>query len=105
MVTEAICFHSQQAVEKFIKAFLITKNVDFERTHNLEFLLEMCINQDGEFREIELGNLSFYAVEIRYPDEFHIPSVEEAETCLELARNVKNFIFKKLEIGIEDLKY
>lgn len=35
-VTEAVCFHSQQAVEKFLKAYLITQNIAFGKTHNLE---------------------------------------------------------------------
>ena len=69
-VTEAVCFHSQQAVEKFLKAYLITRNIEFGKTHNLEFLLELCIKEDKEFEEIDVGNLSFYSVEVRYPDEF-----------------------------------
>jgi len=49
MVTEAVCFHSQQAVEKILKAYLITKNVEFGKTHNLEYLLELCVKEDSEF--------------------------------------------------------
>ena len=41
MVTSAVCFHSQQLVEKSLKAFLVEKSVDFPRTHNLEFLKEL----------------------------------------------------------------
>lgn len=47
IVTEAICFHSQQAVEKLLKAYLITKNVEFGKTHNLEYLLELCVKKDA----------------------------------------------------------
>ena len=74
IVTEAICFHCEQCVEKFLKAYLITGNIDFKKTHNLEFLLELCIKKDAEFEKINLGDLSFYAVEIRYPDEFYLPT-------------------------------
>ena len=95
-INEAICFHSQQAVEKFLKAYLITKNVEFGKTHNLEYLLELCLKKDGEFKGIEVGNLSFYAVEVRYPDEFYIPSIDEAKECLEIARKVREFATKKL---------
>jgi len=95
-INEAICFHSQQVVEKFLKAYLITKNVEFGKTHNLEYLLELCLKKDGEFKGIELGNLSFYAVEVRYPDEFYIPSIDEAKECLEMARKVREFTTKKL---------
>ncbi len=35
LVTDGICFHSQQAVEKFLKSYLISKNIEFSKTHNL----------------------------------------------------------------------
>jgi HEPN domain-containing protein len=40
--TSSICFHSQQASEKFLKAFLAYHDVDFPRTHDLDFLLLEC---------------------------------------------------------------
>lgn len=40
--TSAICFHAQQAVEKFLKAFLVFHDVDFPKTHDLDFLLLEC---------------------------------------------------------------
>ena len=43
-ITETVCFHSQQAVEKYLKAFLILKNEEFGRTHNLELLLKLPLN-------------------------------------------------------------
>jgi HEPN domain-containing protein len=104
VVTEAICFHSQQAVEKFLKAFLITKNVEFGKTHNLEFLIELCGKEDEEFRKVDVGDLSFYAVEVRYPDEFYTPSVEEAKECLKIAKMVKEFVMSKLGVKDDELQ-
>ena len=91
-----MCFLSQQAVEKFLKAYLITKNVEFGKTHNLEYLLELCVKKDGKFKGIDVGDLSFYAVEARYPDEFYEPSIDEAKECLEIAKKVREFLMKKL---------
>jgi len=102
MTTDAVCFHCQQAAEKLLKAYLVSRGVDFGRTHELEFLLQLCIGQDAEFKEVELGNLSSYAVEIRYPDEFYIPSVEEARKSFALAGKLKEFVLKKL--GLEKEK-
>ena len=101
IITDAVCFHCQQAVEKFLKAYLASKNVDFGKTHNLEYLVELCAKADPEFKSIPLGNLSFYAVEIRYPDEFYIPSLDEASESFQIAVNVKSFVFKKLGINEE----
>jgi len=103
MVTDAICFHSQQAVEKYIKAYLIFKEIDFDKSHKLEYLLEICIEEDNDFSQIDVGNLSFYAVDVRYPDDFYIPTVEEARECLEIARKVKEFIFRKLNVIDSDI--
>jgi len=48
--------------------------------------------------------LSSYAVEVRYPDEFYVPSLEEARRSFEIAVEVKDFVFRKLGIKDEDLK-
>lgn len=97
IITEAICFHAQQAAEKFLKAFLIARNIEFGRTHNLEYLLKLCINEDTDFETLDAGNLSFYAVEVRYPDNFYIPSVEESKECIDIARNIMSVVLSKLE--------
>jgi HEPN domain-containing protein len=72
------------------------KNIDFGKTHNLEFLLELCKKQETIFENIYVGDLSFYAVEVRYPDEFYIPSVEEAKECFRIASTVRESMMKEL---------
>ena len=32
---DAVCFHAQQCVEKYAKAFLVERGVDFDYTHNM----------------------------------------------------------------------
>jgi len=41
-ITEAVCFHSQQAAEKFLKALLVAHQVYFPKTHSIMELLELC---------------------------------------------------------------
>lgn len=103
LVTEAVCFHAQQAVEKFLKAFLITANIEFGRTHNLEYLLELCIRVDKDFKPVEIGHLTFYAIEVRYPDEFYVPTKIEADASVKIASKVKEFILLKLNFSVNDL--
>ena len=50
--TSPICFHCQQVVEKLLKAYLISKNTDFEKTHDLEHLLDLCSEDDLEFKKV-----------------------------------------------------
>lgn len=96
IITDAVCFHCQQAVEKFLKAYLISRNVEFPRTHNLELLRELCTRQDREFAGLDLGGLTYYAVEARYPDDFFIPTADEAAKSLKIARAAKKLVSVKL---------
>lgn len=41
MILDNACFHCQQAVEKYLKAYLIYKGLDVERTHDIIFLLNV----------------------------------------------------------------
>lgn len=96
LLTDVICFHAQQAVEKCLKAFLIFKNVEFTRSHSLEYLKELCVQQDKEFDSLDVGNLSDYAVEIRHPDDFYMPSKDEAEESISVATKIRDFVVKKI---------
>ena len=40
--------------------------------------------------------LTIYGVEIRYPDDFYMPAREEAETSIEIALFVREFVRAKL---------
>lgn len=97
--TDSICFHAQQAVEKLLKAYLTYLDIKAPKTHDIATLLELCLSVDEKFKELDqekLEELTFYAVEIRYPDAFYQPSIEEAREALKQAINLKKFILKKL---------
>lgn len=97
MVTGAVCFHSQQAVEKLLKAFLISHNVEFSRTHDVVYLLTLCSEVEHQFSEINLGDMNYYAVRARYPDgDSPTISEEEALHALETAQSVKRMVLSKL---------
>ena len=98
LVTDAICFHAQQAVEKFLKAYLVAYNIEFGKTHNLKTLLGQCIEHDSDFTRVSVGDLSDYAVAVRYPDEFYEPTLEEVDKHITIATDVKKFVLDKLTI-------
>ena len=91
--TSTICFHAQQASEKFLKAFLVNHDVDFPRTHDLDFLLLECqkINKEA-FQYINLKNLTEFGVSVRYPDDFYIPSISEAIDYQQIAKEIKEIV-------------
>jgi len=61
-------------------------------------LIELCGTADSSFiNELkDVDNLTDYAVEIRYPDVWLEPGVEDAKESFELARKVKKFVLNKL---------
>jgi len=66
---EAAGFYLQQAVEKFLKAFLLSKGWKLERIHDLEALPNDALAYDpslDEFRSACQKITAFYFVE-RYP--------------------------------------
>ncbi len=96
--TNTICFHSQQCVEKYLKAYLSFVGRSSGKTHDIAELIELCKENDEEFDnlyKINANKLTKYAVEVRYPDEFYIPSKEEAKNSVEIAKKVKSFVLDK----------
>lgn len=40
-IREAVAFHCQQAVEKYLKAVLVSRQVEFPKTHSIAQLLDL----------------------------------------------------------------
>lgn len=68
---DAVCFHAQQAVEKYFKAVLIKQGDPFLKTHDLAILMGLVAKRFPQLEaDIEdLNWLTFAAVEARYPGE------------------------------------
>ena len=97
-LTDILCFHCQQAVEKYLKTYLISKLIKAPKTHDIAILLEICKKIDTEFAVLsDVSYLSEYAVELRYPDDFYIPDKGELEKAYKKAVMVKEFVIKKLD--------
>ncbi len=88
--TELAGFCLQQAVEKFLKAFLLSRGWQLRRIHNLDALLDDAITYDvsfEEFRAICQKITVFYFVE-RYPFVIGTGLTEEdIRSSLEQANN------------------
>ena len=95
---DAVCFHSQQTAEKYLKAWLQENAKDIPRTHNLVELVSLCIEVDptGSILEPELRALDGYAVRTRYPGQNATKG--EARIALSTSKSVRTFIRKKLAI-------
>jgi HEPN domain-containing protein len=93
-----VMFHSQQAAEKAMKAFLAWHDVPFRKTHNLEELGRQCLELDSAFGPVadRAAHLTEYAWKFRYPGEYEEPDCKEAEEALEAARMVYRAMSSRL---------
>ena len=94
---EIVCFHSQQAAEKMLKCYLVSHEIEPPKTHDMQVLLEMCIEIDNEFDDIytEATVLTNYAVRFRYPAELELIE-QDAEKAIEHAEKVMAFVKQML---------
>lgn len=94
---DTIAFHCQQAVEKYLKAVLILHNIEFQRTHNLIYLLDL-LSEKVEITEKMYDDailLNGFSVQIRYPDNSIYLTKEELELAIEITDK-----FRKLSIDL-----
>jgi len=96
-------FHCQQAVEKYLKGYLIFLDIEFKRYHDLIYLLELITPKDPEIQKYydDLLELQGYAVEIRYPNETINLSNEKVEKAISIAKNIRLTITSKMNISVD----
>jgi len=91
-------FLCQQAVEKYLKAFLLSRRGSYPFIHSIRMLVYLCIQVDEEFEylfEITVDKLDKFYTGTRYLPVIKI-SEEEAREALEIAEKVRDFVLKKL---------
>lgn len=97
------CYLCQQAAEKALKAFLTWRQTPFRRTHDLEYVLDLCLEIDADFVRLREATkvLNPYAGEFRYPGRTPDPPRSRAREALELAHEALRFVLERLP---EDLR-
>ncbi|RJQ46553.1 MAG: HEPN domain-containing protein [Nitrospiraceae bacterium] len=98
-VPDIVGFHSQQCIEKYLKAFLVPKKLDFPKTHDLIELLEIAIAKDPliEVYRKDLRILNPFSVQFRYPGES--ATLKESETALKTMKKVRKFFRERLGLS------
>ena len=89
----------QQAVEKYIKAYLIYHDKPYKKTHDISLLIQNAVEINEDFNdlyEINADSLTDYAVGIRYDRTYITLSKEKEAEAVFIVEKVRSFIMKKL---------
>jgi HEPN domain-containing protein len=88
------CFLAQQAVEKYLKAFLVFHGIDPQRSHDLNALRKQCALVDSNLNEFEMecAELNSYSVSPRYPMGIPRPGASEATRAASAAERIRAVI-------------
>ena len=94
-----VCFHAQQAAEKYLKGFLAHHDLHVRKVHDLEVLTEDCTKINKSFSVLldSARFLSKFYVASRYPDEDRHFSINEAKEAHEAAEKIKSFVMDSIK--------
>ncbi len=94
---DTVCFHAQQCAEKYLKALLVLKGVEFPRTHDLVVLLNLLPKDAGlRLDAKDIHPLDRYSVEARYPGAWEPIRRTDADDAVARARKTREAVRVRL---------
>jgi HEPN domain-containing protein len=102
-LTNGVAFHCQQAIEKYLKAFIVEHDVKFLKVHDLVRLYELTQGVKDLALDLEkLREITEVYTDERYPGDIGllpngIPTEEEAHSFFEFAKHVEAVIKGELQ--------
>ena len=98
-VHDSICFHAQQCIEKYLKAWLQEANIHAPRTHNLEELLVLITPTLPAWSDWQpdLKIIGAYAVDPRYPGDSR--TAEDTQHAMHICDKVRQAVRTQLKLN------
>lgn len=100
-LTPVACFHSQQTIEKSLKAIIEEFDLGFVKSHDLLLLYEKVKNIIMIENEELLEKVNILYIDTRYPGEFGLlpegkPTLQDAREFYEFAREIYETVNDRL---------
>ena len=98
-IRESIAFHCQQAVEKYLKGVLVSRQVEFPKTHSIGRLLDL-ISAFAPALAAFLADtvaLTPFGVQGRYPGEFAEVLRGQEQALFKLAKKARRSVLLELD--------
>lgn len=98
-ILDTAIYHAQQCAEKSLKSFLSFKQQPLQKTHDVEFLTELCMELNGSFNAFldDAKSLSGYNIAFRYPDVVLEPDEDDVIDAIEKAEKLFLFVTNIIE--------
>ena len=95
---DAAAYHAQQVAEKALKAFVVFHLKDVKKTHDLEYLVDVCSRFDFSFIQLRdyAARLNGYVTYSRYPDDYFTIDLDEAKVAYKRAKHIFDFVAQRL---------
>ena len=96
-------YHCQQAAEKAIKGYLVFRDQQFEKVHDVRLLVASAAELESKFSVwLDVGErLTPYATAFRYPGEILEPDREEFSGALKDAEGIYDFVLSLLPADVQ----
>ena len=97
-LTDIVCFHCQQCIEKYLKALMTYHRIYFPKTHNLLELLKLLLPVEPPLQGLDkaLQSLNPYSVNFRYPGEE--ATLKEAKEAVKVMKYLRNILRERLGV-------
>ena len=91
---EVAAMHIQQAVEKYLKGYLLSTGWELDRIHDLPALLDEAVARNNAFEQFRVfcETVNAFYFEARYPFLVEPPPEEEVRSFLEQTKQLIEFI-------------
>lgn len=93
---DAVCFHCQPCVEKYLKARLVEAGISFPKSHDLFLLVNLVVVVEPRWLAFASAAkaITNYAVDFRYPG--HSATRREARSAMKHSRIIRSAVRRSL---------
>ncbi|HLI55618.1 MAG TPA: HEPN domain-containing protein [Actinomycetota bacterium] len=100
LVARAACTWAHQSAEKALKALMVAEGIDPPKSHDLIRLSGwLDVGLHARLDSLDLAELTRWAIEGRYPDEFVEATEADAERAVHTAEDVLAIVAEHLMFG------
>lgn len=100
----SICFHAQQCIEKYLKAWLQEADVPVPRTHDLEELLTLIVPTLPAWAQWQpdFKRITEYVVDARYPGDS--ATADDTQHAMRICDAVRQAVRASLKLSTDNVK-